>query len=139
MAVHSLEDPRVFDLARLKHHVAVRENDRRPTCAEPLDYVEGAGIKRMFAPVTLKCAEIISIAQLDEELFEDRPVPVSGGCPEFTLEVALQVIRMRSLSSSVLSRRLEKRLGWGHDVALLVSSSARLKDAHSICAFRQLP
>jgi hypothetical protein len=46
----------------------------------------------MFAPVPLKCAEVISIAQLGEELFENRPVPVSAGCPKFTLEVALQVI-----------------------------------------------
>ena len=113
MAVHSLEDPRAFDLARLKHHVTVRENDRRPTCAEPLDYVEGVGIKRMFAPVTLKCAEIIWIAQLGEELFENRPVPVPAGCPEFTLEVALQVIRMRSLSSSVLSTSTRKTTGLG--------------------------
>lgn len=45
-----------------------------------------------FGSVTLKCAEIISIAQLGEELLENRPVPVSARCPEFTLEVALQVI-----------------------------------------------
>src|SRR5262245_5087124 len=40
VTVYSFKDAGAFDLARLKHHVAVRENDGRPPGAEPLKHVE---------------------------------------------------------------------------------------------------
>src|SRR6476661_7609214 len=45
LAVYSFEDTRAFDLARLKHHIAVRENDRRPPRAEALKHIERSGIE----------------------------------------------------------------------------------------------
>ena len=113
MAVHSLEDPRAFDLARLKHHVAVRENDRRPRCAEPLDYVEGVGIKRMFAPVMLKCAEIISIAQLSEELFGIAQYRSRQAAPNSRSRWRFRSFECGRCPVAYCRRRLEKRVGWG--------------------------
>jgi hypothetical protein len=43
-------------------------------------------------PITLQRAEIISVAQFREELFENRPVPVAAGRPELTFKVALEII-----------------------------------------------
>src|SRR5690242_5821662 len=122
LAVDSFENARAFDLTRLKYHIAVRENDRRPPCAEALEDVEGAGIEtvgerivhqerrhrqqvrfsRVFDTKTLQCAQIIAVAQIGEELFENRPVSVSRSCPEFTLEMALEVI----LDAVVVQQRI---------------------------------
>ena len=46
----------------------------------------------MLDPVALQGAEIIAIAQISEELFENRPVPVAAGRPELTFKMALEVI-----------------------------------------------
>jgi len=46
----------------------------------------------MLDPKTLQSAELIAIAEISEELFEDRPVPVAAGSAEFTFKVALQVV-----------------------------------------------
>ncbi len=47
---------------------------------------------RVLDPVALQGAEIIAVAQLSEELFENRPVPVAGGRAELTFKMALEVI-----------------------------------------------
>jgi hypothetical protein len=52
--------------------------------------------------VALQGAEIIAVAQLIEELFENRPVPVAAGRPELTLKVALEVI----LNAIVVEQRV---------------------------------
>jgi hypothetical protein len=40
----------------------------------------------------LQSAEIITVAEISEELFEDRPVTVAAGSAEFMFKVALQVV-----------------------------------------------
>ena len=49
-------------------------------------------ILRVLDPVALQGAEIIAVAQISEELFENRPVPVAGGRSELTFKMALEVI-----------------------------------------------
>src|SRR5213596_2976010 len=108
VAVYGFEDARAFDLAWLEHHVAIREDYRLPPRAEPLKHVERSGIEtigervvhqegrhgqqvnilRVLDPVTLQGAEIIAVAQLSKELFEDRPVSVAADGPELTFKVA---------------------------------------------------
>ena len=46
-------------------------------------------ISRVLDPVALQGAEIIAVAKISEELFEDRPVPVAAGSAELTFKVAL--------------------------------------------------
>ena len=45
VAFDSFEDARAFDLARLKNHIAVREDYRLSPRAEPLEHVERSGIE----------------------------------------------------------------------------------------------
>jgi hypothetical protein len=49
-------------------------------------------IFRVLDPVALQGAEIIAVAQVSEELFENRPVSVAAGGPELTFKVALEII-----------------------------------------------
>jgi hypothetical protein len=53
-------------------------------------------------PVALQGAEIISIAQLSEELFKNRPVPVAGGRAELAFKMALEV----TLDTIVVEQRI---------------------------------
>src|SRR5208282_6187897 len=45
VAFDSLENAGTLDLARLEHHIAVREDDRPAPLAETFQHVEGAGIE----------------------------------------------------------------------------------------------
>ena len=56
----------------------------------------------MLDPVALQGAEIIAIAQIREQLFEDRPVPVAAGHPEFTIEVTFNIV----LNAVVIEERI---------------------------------
>src|SRR5262244_3556500 len=73
-------------------------------------------ILRVLDPVALQGAEIIAIAQLSKELFEDRPVAVAAGGPELTFKVAFEV----ALDTVIVEERVvhvnEKNNGArGHD------------------------
>ena len=46
----------------------------------------------MLDPIALQGAKIIAIAQLGEQLLEDRPVPLATGNSEFAVEVAFDVV-----------------------------------------------
>src|SRR5262245_31501082 len=46
----------------------------------------------MFDSVALQRAEVVAIAQLGEQLLEDRPVPLATGNSELTIEVAFDVV-----------------------------------------------
>jgi hypothetical protein len=49
-------------------------------------------ILRVFDPVALQGSEIIAVTQIREELFENRPVPITAGRPALPFQVALEVI-----------------------------------------------
>jgi hypothetical protein len=68
--------------------------------------------------ITLQSTEIVTIAELDEERLEDRPVPVARRRAEFTLEMALEVV----LDAIVVQQRVvhvdeEDDRCHGHDAA----------------------
>ena len=46
----------------------------------------------MFHSKALQSAKIIAVAQISEELFEDRPVTVAAVSAELTFEVALEIV-----------------------------------------------
>jgi hypothetical protein len=49
-------------------------------------------ILRVFDPITLQSAEIITVAQISEELLEDSPVSIPASRAKLTLKVTLEVI-----------------------------------------------
>src|SRR5262245_29575987 len=59
-------------------------------------------ILRMLDPVALQGAEIVPIAQLGEQLLEDRPVTLAAGNSEFAIEVAFDVV----LDAVVVEQRI---------------------------------
>src|SRR5882724_9552808 len=138
VAVHGLPDAGAFDLARLEDHVAVGEDDRRAPRAEPFQDVERSRIEaigervvdqvrrhrhevqvlRVLGPVALERAEVVAIAELDEERLENRPVPLTTRGAELPLEMALEVV----LNPVVVQQRVvhvdqEDDGGGGHDAA----------------------
>src|SRR5215471_2070555 len=46
----------------------------------------------MFDAVTLKCAEIVAIPQVCEELFENRPISIAGVRAELAFKMALEIV-----------------------------------------------
>src|SRR4029077_11917248 len=122
VAFYRFENARAFNLARLKNHVAIGKDYGLSPRAESLNHVKRSGIEtigervvdqerrhgqqvnifRVLDAVALQGAEIIAVAQLIEELFENRPVPVAAGRPELTLKVALEVI----LNAIVVQQRV---------------------------------
>src|SRR4030095_782653 len=122
VTLYRFEDAGAFDLARLKDHVAVRQDDRLSPRAKFFQHVERSGIQtigegvvdqerrhrqqvnilRMLDPVALQGAEVIAIAQIGKQLFEDRPVALAGGNSELTVEVALDVV----LDAVVVDQRI---------------------------------
>src|SRR5438128_1628187 len=145
VALHGLPDAGPLDLARLEHHVAVREDDRRAPRAELFEDVERPGVETIgkrvideirrhrhevhvvgvLGPVALQRAEIVAIPELDEQRLEDRPVPVTRRGAELTLEMALEVV----LNAIVVQQRVvdvdqENDGSRGHD-ATAIDASAR--------------
>src|SRR5262245_17604392 len=112
VALHGFRDTRPRDLARLKNHVAVGEDHRRSPGAKALEHVEGARIEPIgervidqvrrhrhqahvigvLGPIALQGAQIVSISELDEERFEDRPVAIARRGAELALQMALEVV-----------------------------------------------
>ena len=45
----------------------------------------------MLDPIALQGAEVVAVAQISEELLEDRPVAVPAGRPELTFEMASEI------------------------------------------------
>src|SRR5262249_42090332 len=111
VALARLEEPRALDLARLEHDIPVGQDDRRSPAAKPFDDVERSrvqavgewvvhqvgghceqvDVRRMLDTVALQGAEVISISELREQLFKDRPIAVAAGGAEFAFEMALQI------------------------------------------------
>src|SRR6266566_3861424 len=145
VTVHGLPDAGALDLARLEDDVAVGEDHCRAPLAEPFEDVERPGIEAIgervvdqvrrhrhevhvlgvLGPVALQRAEIIPIAELDEQRFEDRPVPITRRGAELTLEMALEVV----LNAIVVQQRVvhvdqEDDRSRGHD-ATAIDAPAR--------------
>ena len=109
--LNRLEEPGSFDLVRLEDHIAIRQDNRRPHLAQVLEHVQriwekAAGkwisqevrrdlhevrVVRVLDPVALESAEVIGIAQLLPEVFEDRPVAFLPLFPERLREMVPQV------------------------------------------------
>ena len=56
-------------------------------CIDP-----ACNVGRMFVPITLQSAKIISIAEPFEEIFEDLRVTVPTSCAELAFKVIIQVV-----------------------------------------------
>src|SRR3954468_9751087 len=92
--VDGLPETRALDLSRLKDDVSVGEDDGRPLSSEALDGVERARVEAVrewvvdevgrdhqeprvvsdLGAVVLQGAEVIGVAELGAQLFEDRSV-----------------------------------------------------------------
>ncbi len=111
IAIDRFKDAGALDLARLEDDVAVGEHDRSPPATQPLEDVEGSGIEpigegvvhqigghrqelyisRVLDPIALQRAKIVAVAQIGEQLLEDRPVAVATGGAELALQMALKI------------------------------------------------
>ena len=100
-----------LNLARLKYHVAVGQNDRPAPLPESFQHVERSGIKavgervideevgrrdqmrfvRVFDSEALQSAEVIAITKLVEEFLLNRPELVTASGSEFTLDMRFEV------------------------------------------------
>ena len=117
-------DPRALHLARLEDHVAVGEDDGRSERSERAEHVECARVETVREgvvheerrhgqqvrialirrPVALEGAEVVGVAELDERSSSKIAQYALGGASVRPRgEVAPEILRMRSLSSSVLS------------------------------------
>jgi Integrase core domain len=104
--------PSMFDLAWLKDDIAVRQDHGRAKAAQPLQHARGTRVQpvgervvheegrhgqqlylaRVFDAEALKGADIIAIAQLLHQAFEDRPIAIARGDAIGPLEIILQVL-----------------------------------------------
>ena len=48
-------------------------------------------VLRVLDPIALQGAEVVAVAQIGEELLEDRPVAVAAGRPELAFEMASEI------------------------------------------------
>src|SRR5207245_5199619 len=98
-------EARSLDLARLKHHVAVGEDDRGAEARAALERGERARkeplpewvvdqeerhaqqqrIVEVLQAIALRGAEIVGVSELGAQLLEDRPVAVAAGAAALAL------------------------------------------------------
>src|SRR4026209_1887684 len=101
----------LFDLSRLEHDIPVGEEDGSPPLFDALNHFEGIGVQplgewimnqkmrdrqqmrvaRVLSAVPLKSPQVIRIAQLPSQLFEDRPVSFLPLVADFALKITPQV------------------------------------------------
>ena len=106
-----LENAGALDLTRLEHDVTVGQDDRPPPFQHPFEHIERSRIEpvrervvyqvrrhcqkvyvlRVFDSIALQCAEIIAVAELGEQLFENRPVTVAACSAELAFQVPPQI------------------------------------------------
>jgi hypothetical protein len=106
-----LEESGTLDLARLKNHVPVREDDDRPPLPAMLYHVErvreepvregvfdevgrdGEQVRvvGVLDAVALEGAEVVGVAQFGAQLFEDDPVAPGALAPYLALQEAPEV------------------------------------------------
>ena len=106
-----LVKPRAKDFVRLKHHVAIRKYRCLPPLLDVLHGIERIGIEtvgkrilqqkvgdrhqmlvvRMVQAITLQRAEIIRVAQLGAQRFENLPVNLSALLANFRSQMGAQI------------------------------------------------
>ena len=108
-----LEDPRAFDLARLEHDVAVGEDHRRTehvelgndvecprvepvgerVVDEPRRDPQHARLVRVGDPEALQRAEVVGVAELLPQLFEQREILARLLWPDLAVEIVVEILR----------------------------------------------
>ena len=81
-------------------------------------------VARVLDPVALQRAEVVAIAELEEQVLQDRPVAVARGRAELALEPAAQV----GLDAVVVEQRVVD-VDQEHDP---------VRCAHDGCSFQRL-
>jgi hypothetical protein len=110
-AGHRVPEPGTLHLARLKHHVPVREDHGASETGAARERAQGAGIEALrkrvidqerghseqlrvievLQPVALQGPEVIGVPELRSQPLEQRPVTVAAGAAKLTLQVFAQV------------------------------------------------
>src|SRR6267143_1078761 len=111
VSLDGLGDAGALDLARLEDDVPVGKDDRPRPAAEALEHVECSRVQPigervihqirghrqqmdvlwMLDPIALQGAEIVPVAQIAEQLLEDRPVAVATRRSELAFKMALEI------------------------------------------------
>src|ERR1700730_5228271 len=111
VSLDGLKDTGALDLARLEDDVAVGQDHRPRPAAEPLKNVERSRVqpigKRVIHqvrrhrqqmevlgvldPIALQGTEVIPVAQLGHQLFENCPIAVAARRSELALEMAFEI------------------------------------------------
>src|SRR5712671_3681834 len=108
MSLRGVAKPAALELARLKDHITLRQDDRWSELTQPLHYIEGGreqsvakGVldeKRrqqqqfcfgpVFDSVALERANVVAIASLDEQILQDSRIAITRRRAEGALDLA---------------------------------------------------
>src|ERR1700730_13757279 len=111
VSLDGLEDAGALDLARLEDDIPIGKDHRPRPASEALENIERSRVEpigegvihqirrhrqqmdvlRVLDPIALQGAEIVPVAQIAEQLLEDRPIAVATRRSELAFEMALEI------------------------------------------------